>query len=60
MTPDKTLGFVENLSTAIDVLGLEHAPTAFVLARIPWESADDRDLFLADALAALTMGGGSQ
>lgn len=52
------VGFVENLSAAVEILGLEQAPTAFVLARTQWESADDRDQFLREAAAALQLQGG--
>lgn len=54
---DHTMSFVENISAAVDALGLQNAPTAFVLARIPWESREDRDKFLAESAMAIQMGG---
>lgn len=52
------VGFIENLSAAVEILGLDHAPTAFALARAQWESGEDRDQFLREAIAAINMGGG--
>lgn len=52
------VGFVENLSAAVEILGLEQAPTAFVLARTQWGSAEERDQFLREAAAALQLQGG--
>ena len=37
------LSFVKNVSRGVDILGVQNAPLIYALARVRWESADDRD-----------------
>lgn len=37
------LSFVNNIAAGVDALGLENSPIIFALARIAWDSIDDRD-----------------
>lgn len=38
--------FIENIAAGVDALGLTHAPTIWGLAKVDWESPEDRDTFL--------------
>lgn len=37
------LSFVNNVARGVETLGLEYAPLIFALARVRWESPEDRD-----------------
>lgn len=39
--------FIEDLQAAIEAVGVEKAGIAFGLANVPWNSAEERDQFLA-------------
>lgn len=40
------LSFVQNVAKGVDTLGVEFAPIIFSLARINWDSVEDRDSVL--------------
>jgi hypothetical protein len=40
------LGFVKNVAKGVEVLGVEEAPLIYALARVKWESPEDRDSLL--------------
>lgn len=42
---DPRVNFVDNIASGIDRLGLAKAPVVYALARVPWDSAEDRDAF---------------
>lgn len=35
--------FVDNVASGVEALGLENAPLVYALARVNWESREDRD-----------------
>jgi hypothetical protein len=39
--------FVENIAAGVEALGLKNAPIIFSLAKIRWETTDDRDAVLS-------------
>lgn len=39
----KGLTFVDNIAAGVDKLGLENSPIIFALAKVRWESIEDRD-----------------
>lgn len=39
-------GFLDNLNKFSNSFGYDNAATAIHLAMVPWESVDDRDLFI--------------
>lgn len=41
------LSFVNNISAGVDAVGLRNAPIIFGLAKVQWNSVEDRDAFLA-------------
>lgn len=47
----RELSFLDNLSAAADAVGFENADVALGLARVKWESVEEREQFL-DALTA--------
>jgi len=38
--------FVENVAAGVETLGVTYAPIIYSLARIQWETPDDRDAVL--------------
>ncbi len=50
---DPRLSFVNNMSTALEVFRGKHAPVAFMLARIPYETVEDRDAIIGAASVIL-------
>ena len=43
----KGLTFVDNIAAGVDKLGLENTPIIFALAKVRWESIEDRDAILS-------------
>lgn len=43
----KDLNFVNNISAGVDKLGLFNTPIIFALAKIDWETVEDRDAVLS-------------
>lgn len=41
------LDFVGNVAAGVDAIGLENAPLIYALAKVRWESVEDRDEVLA-------------
>ena len=41
------LSFVNNIAAGVDAVGLRNAPVIFGLAKVQWNSVEDRDAFLA-------------
>lgn len=41
------LSFVNNIAAGVDAVGLRNAPIIFGLAKVQWNSPEDRDAFLA-------------
>lgn len=41
------LRFVDNIAAGVEALGLENAPLVYAMARVKWESREDRDAMLA-------------
>lgn len=41
------LSFVNNIAAGVDAVGLRNAPIIFGLAKVQWNSVEDRDAFLA-------------
>lgn len=37
------LDFVSNVTKGVETLGVSHAPIIYALARVKWESVEDRD-----------------
>jgi hypothetical protein len=46
--------FWDNFSAAADAVGFENADIAWGLARVPWESIEDREAFLDSISSPLT------
>lgn len=40
------LNFVNNIAAGIDALGVRNATIVYGLARVDWETVEDRDAFL--------------
>lgn len=40
------LSFVNNVARGVETLGVEHAPLIYALAKVRWESVEDRDAVL--------------
>jgi hypothetical protein len=40
------ISFVNNIAKGVDVLGVQESPLIYALARVTWESAQDRDAVL--------------
>ena len=38
--------FVENVAAGVEILGVKYAPIIYGLARVQWESPDDRDAMM--------------
>ena len=41
------LSFVNNIAAGVEAVGLRNAPVIFGLAKVQWNSVEDRDAFLA-------------
>lgn len=41
------LSFVNNIAAAVDAIGVRNAPIVFGLAKVDWESVEDRDAFFS-------------
>lgn len=41
------LSFVNNIAAGVEAVGLRNAPIIFGLAKVQWNSVEDRDAFLA-------------
>jgi hypothetical protein len=38
--------FVKNVVAGVEKIGLRNAPMVYALAKVPWKSAEDRDMVL--------------
>jgi len=38
--------FVKNVAAGVDAMGVQYAPLVYTLAKVRWDSAEDRDAVL--------------